>query len=151
MYHNDVLKFTCEIPANWKVKAGLAAMFSGKNKTTLAHIEGRGTATITAGALSRPELQDKQARAEAIKQELSAGPAKGVAVTVETDKPIAGEANVVAAEYPRYGVWRGAPCQWRIGRVSIVHGDLEYRIDWETAHDFHEGAQQLIASFKFDT
>jgi len=150
MYHNDVLKFSCEIPANWKPKAGLAALFSGKNKATLAHIEGRGTATITATPLAQTTLQDKQARGETIKQELATGPAKGVAVTVETSSPVGGEDNAVCAEYPRYGVWRGAPCQWRVGRVSILHNNLEYRIDWETSHDFHDGAQQIIASFKFD-
>jgi len=119
---------------------------------TVEHFSGQARVTFSAGPYGRPEGEQREFRAEAVRDYLQKGvlpsgspgriPASKV-LFVRTDLPLAGEANAVRAHYVNLDGDLA-------GFISLFHGGFEHTIQWTTRPALEREIEEIVESFRFE-
>jgi hypothetical protein len=149
-FHDPLFGFSFDIQPGW-VKQPLSATFSRTGgRIAVSHFSHAATFNVSAGVLDRPEWCLLEVRASSVEDFVRPIPGRVSEVEVDTTTPIAGEENVVIAEFDARHEIAGHPRVRKHGFLSIFHKGTEYVIQWSAEPQLQAETRQMISSFKFN-
>lgn len=150
-YIDTKYPFSFLIPPGW-LKQKLVQQFSSTGgRVAISHQTHAATLNVSAGTPDRPEWSSREERARAVKEYVQKMPKRIGTFEVRTSDTVAGQRNVVAAEYETETNVRGVRSRRRNGFVSIIHRDLEYTLQWSAEDKLEDQTRKILDSFTFTT
>lgn len=149
-YTDPVYAFSLTIPPNWGPQK-LAPEFSRTGgRAAFSHRSHAATFNVSVGRLIEAELRLPEVRVVSVRDHLmKTVPDRLGSLTEKAFGSIAGESNIVTAEYytrARVGVELR---QRRNGFVSVVHNGLEFVFQWSAEAEYEAETMQIVSSFSF--
>jgi hypothetical protein len=145
-YRDSLCSF--DIPPNWANQERQPAFVHGGGRIAISHRSHAATFNLSVGPLEKPEWLLPEVRAVAVKTFLWKAPHRIGDIEVSTFVPVDGETNVVVGEYDTRRVGP-TERQRRNGFLSIVHGGLEFALQWSAESDYEAETRRIVASFRF--
>lgn len=142
--------FSFMIPPRW-VRQELVYQFSSTGgRIAVSHISHAATLNVSAGTPDRPEWVSKSARASSVNDYVRSVAGRVGSFDVRTSEWIAGESNAVVAEYQIEVTVRSERRRRTAGFISVIHGDVEYVLQWSSELHLESQLRQILSSFAFD-
>lgn len=144
-YTHPQYGFSFTIPAGWVAQRLDPRFATADGQVSVSHKTHTANLNVSVGPT---DLQDVRLRGDALRDHVAALPERIGEFEVKTGT-VGGEPNTVGAEYTARLVIQGVPVIRRSGLTSVVHGGLEYCVQWSAMTDREDDVQVILSSFRF--
>lgn len=145
-YTHPQYGFSIIIPSEWVAERLLPQFSSEGGQVAVSHKTHTATLNVAVGTT---DLKEVEARAGVLRDYVAALPERIGDFEVKVGTAVGGEPNSVGAEYTARVVMAGVPMTRKSGLISIVHGGLEYSVQWSAVSDHEDDVKVILSSFRF--